>query len=286
MRYELLVTGLKGALFLEALPKALWPEKIYYYKVAGEVDEAHQRLISAVEKHSELVNPLQFQQPLGCNLVFALGWQYLLRDFSNLVVLHDSLLPRYRGFAPTVTALIRGEKKIGVTAILPNEEMDAGPIVAQHSVEIPPFTTAYRAFELIANSYVSCVRDVLEAGDDFRVNASNQNSEEATYSIWRDDEDFQVSWDRSAEEITRTINAVGYPYQGAKTCIDHRCLVLVRAEVRPNVSFEYRQVGKVWRIIDSNCADVICGSGLVRVWARWQDSVDSAVFTKIRTRMS
>ena len=286
MRYELLVAGLKGALFLEALPKALWPEKIYYYKVTGEVDEAHHRLISAVEKRSELVNPLQFQQPLECKLVFALGWQYLLRDFSNLVVLHDSLLPRYRGFAPTVTALIRGEKNIGVTAILANEEMDAGPIVAQHSVEIPPFTTAYRAFELIANSYVSCVRDVLGAGDDFRVNASNQNSEEATYSIWRDDEDFQVSWDRSAEEITRTINAVGYPYKGAKTCIDHRCLVLVRAEVRPNVSFEYRQVGKVWRIIDSNCADVICGSGLVRVWARWQDSVDSAVFTKIRTRMS
>ena len=57
MRYELLVAGLKGALFLEALPKALWPEKIYYYKVVGEVDEAHQRLISAVGRHSEFVNP-------------------------------------------------------------------------------------------------------------------------------------------------------------------------------------------------------------------------------------
>ena len=286
MRYELLVAGLKGALFLEALPKALWPEKIYYYKVVGEVDEAHQRLISAVGRHSEFVNPSQFQLPLKCKLVFALGWQYLIRDFSNLVVLHDSLLPRYRGFAPTVTALIRGEKKIGVTAMLPNEEMDAGAIVAQHSVEIPPFTTSYRAFEMIANCYVSCVRDVLEAGDNFRVNASDQNSEEATYSIWRDDEDFEVCWELSSDEITRTINAVGYPYQGAKTFIGHRCLVLVRAEVRPNVSFEYRQVGKVWRIIDSNCADVICGSGLVRVWARWQDSVDSAVFTRIRTRMS
>ena len=286
MRYEILVAGLKGALFLEALPKALWPEKIYYYKVVGEVDEAHQRLISAVGRHSEFVNPSQFQLPLKCKLVFALGWQYLIRDFSNLVVLHDSLLPRYRGFAPTVTALIRGEKKIGVTAMLPNEEMDAGAIVAQHSVEIPPFTTSYRAFEMIANCYVSCVRDVLEAGDNFRVNASDQNSEEATYSIWRDDEDFEVCWELSSDEITRTINAVGYPYQGAKTFIGHRCLVLVRAEVRPNVSFEYRQVGKVWRIIDSNCADVICGSGLVRVWARWQDSVDSAVFTRIRTRMS
>ncbi len=41
----------------------------------------------------------------------AIGWKWIIDDFDNLIVLHDSLLPNYRGFAPLVNMLINDEKK-------------------------------------------------------------------------------------------------------------------------------------------------------------------------------
>jgi len=40
---------------------------------------------------------------------FAIGWRWII-DISkvkNLIILHDSILPRYRGFNPLVSALFR-----------------------------------------------------------------------------------------------------------------------------------------------------------------------------------
>src|SRR5713101_10052442 len=50
-------------------------------------------------------------------LGIAISWRWLIGS-RNLIVLHDSLLPKYRGFNPLVSALINGETKIGVTAIV------------------------------------------------------------------------------------------------------------------------------------------------------------------------
>lgn len=41
---------------------------------------------------------------------FAIGWRWLIKDEKNLIVFHDSLLPKYRGFAPLVNCLINNEK--------------------------------------------------------------------------------------------------------------------------------------------------------------------------------
>jgi methionyl-tRNA formyltransferase len=48
--------------------------------------------------------------------VFALavGWRFMIQQEPRLVVFHDSMLPRYRGFAPLVNALVNGETEIGV----------------------------------------------------------------------------------------------------------------------------------------------------------------------------
>lgn len=40
---------------------------------------------------------------------FAIGWRWLIKDEKNLIVFHDSLLPKYRGFAPLVNYLINNE---------------------------------------------------------------------------------------------------------------------------------------------------------------------------------
>jgi methionyl-tRNA formyltransferase len=46
----------------------------------------------------------------------AISWRWMLK-VSNLIVIHDSLLPKYRGFSPLVNMLINGEDTLGVTVL-------------------------------------------------------------------------------------------------------------------------------------------------------------------------
>lgn len=71
------------------------------------------------------------------DLVFLVGWQYLVPDpTSQIIAIHDSLLPRYKGFSPTVNALINGEITIGVSAFIPNNQVGAGDVLAQELVNV------------------------------------------------------------------------------------------------------------------------------------------------------
>lgn len=286
MSYTLLVAGLKGAMFLEALPRHLQPSLIYYYKVAGEHDSAFQRLVSAAGSTAQLVDPKVFDLSTDNNLLVTVGWQYLVGNSRKLVVMHDSLLPRFRGFAPTVTALICGESELGVTALLASAEMDSGPILAQHSVSIDEFITIERAFEALTLCYVRCLTEVLSMSHELSSRAKSQDASKATYSIWRDDDDFQIRWSKSAEDIVRLVNAVGYPYAGAKTSLSNRELAVSKAELLKDLYFEDRQPGKIWQRHDFHSADVVCGTGVVRIWATWRDGDPAGVFNKLRLRLN
>src|SRR5438477_626426 len=65
-----------------------------------------------------------------------IGWQWLVIADGKTIVLHDSLLPRYRGFAPLVNSLINGEKEIGVSAFISTEGYDEGPLIRQEKINI------------------------------------------------------------------------------------------------------------------------------------------------------
>lgn len=49
---------------------------------------------------------------------------------------HPSLLPKFRGPSPVLSAILADERETGVSIMLLDEEMDHGPVVAQARVEI------------------------------------------------------------------------------------------------------------------------------------------------------
>lgn len=51
-------------------------------------------------------------------------------DIAPCINLHASLLPAYRGASPIQQALLNGDKETGVTAMLMEEGLDSGPILA------------------------------------------------------------------------------------------------------------------------------------------------------------
>src|ERR1700732_1168467 len=68
---------------------------------------------------------------VSAEYAIAVGWRGMIRGCRSLIVFQDSLLPRYRGFAPLPTALINGDEEVGVTALFGADEYDRGDIIAQ-----------------------------------------------------------------------------------------------------------------------------------------------------------
>jgi methionyl-tRNA formyltransferase len=50
--------------------------------------------------------------------------------------IHPSLLPKFRGPSPYVSAILADDRSTGVTLMLMAEKMDAGPVLAQARIEI------------------------------------------------------------------------------------------------------------------------------------------------------
>lgn len=161
----------------------------------------------------------------------AIGWRWLIKNPKNLIVLHDSLLPKYRGFATLVNMLINGENKLGVTAILADEGIDTGPIILQKSIKVSYPIKIEKAIEKISTKYAEIIVELFEMrrkGGQFFL--TKQDGTLATYSLWRDENDYFIDWNKPAREILRFIDAVGLPYMGAKSKIYDKGEVLIKID--------------------------------------------------------
>ncbi|MFD2552520.1 methionyl-tRNA formyltransferase [Bizionia sediminis] len=201
------------------------------------------------------------------NYSIAISWRWLIPDNkSKLIVLHDSLLPKYRGFAPLVNMLCNKEKEIGVTAIFASDEYDKGDIIAQASTRIKYPIKISKAIDLIAENYVEVVLNifsVLEKGNELV--AVKQDENKASYSLWRDEEDYRINWEKHSDDILNFINAVSSPYKGASTYINGKQKVrILEAELESDVEIENRDVGKVI-FLKNKFPVIVCGSGLLKL---------------------
>jgi len=95
--------------------------------------------------------------------------------------LHASLLPRLRGSSPIETAILRDERKTGVTIILMDELMEHGPILAQKVVEPAtwPISTSELATLLVTEGG-RLMAETLPRWIDGSIKAQGQNHAEAT----------------------------------------------------------------------------------------------------------
>lgn len=263
------VMSLKG---LEALRQAceVSVESIRYVVVGTDsnVEKDFSDDIIALARDMNLKHYLRGSEPpLKPNVyVFAISWRWMIsHPEKKLIIFHDSLLPKYRGFSPLVNMLINGENHIGVSAIFGAEQYDRGDILGQRSVAIEYPIKISEAIQLNILNFRYLVGDIISkivAGVELK--GSPQNDEVATYSIWRDDQDYRIDWTKSAHEISRFVDAVGFPYLGAETCAGGTSLRVLEVEVVDDLYCELRHAGKVM-FVDSGMPTVICGRGLLRI---------------------
>lgn len=218
------------------------------------------------------------------DLNIAIGWRWLLPTNIPLVVFHDSILPKYRGFNPLVTALINGDQEIGVTALFGAREFDKGDIIAQRICAIQYPIKIEQAIDLIANEYAFLLETVFEKYvDSIAIEALPQDEAEASFSLWRDEEDYKIDWTQDSVLIKRVIDALGFPYKGAYTTIDGTVVRILDAEVFEEVNIANRTPGKVL-FKEEDAYIIVCGKGLLKVKSFYSDSGEKIAFNKFRLR--
>jgi len=214
----------------------------------------------------------------------AISWRWLIADSASLIVIHDSLLPKYRGFNPLVTALINGDDTIGVTALFATEEFDGGNIIYQASVPVAYPITIAQAIDKVSACYIEVVRRICNDIMENRALPSVvQDETKATFSLWRDEKDYHLKWDQPAEVIKRTIDATGFPYRGAMALIDGTPVRIIEAEVGNDLVISNREAGKVI-FIKQAVPHVVCGSGILKILRMEDETQNTFTLTRVRNR--
>lgn len=190
----------------------------------------------------------QFWDSTAIDLMFAVSWRYMIpasvyqRARLGTFVFHDSLLPAYRGFAPTVWSIINGEDHTGVTLFEIAEHVDEGAVVAQKRVPIGPDDFITDVLERVTESYLELLEQNLEQLIQGTAPRSPQDELFATYTCRRLPEDNQIDWTASTASIYNLIRAVSRPYPGAFTYLGGEKMTIWSAKRLANPR---RYVGRV-----------------------------------------
>ncbi len=151
------------------------------------------------------------------------------------VNVHASLLPKYRGAAPIVWAILKGEEMTGVTTMMMDEGMDTGDILLQSEISIGEGETSESLHDRLAALGAQLLVETLrrmKAGDLPRI---AQDHSKATYAPPLKKEDGQIDWSKEAVEIDRQVRAFN-PWPGAFTVWNGQLLKIYRGEVRKGTS--------------------------------------------------
>lgn len=162
------------------------------------------------------------------DLLVVAGWYYLIPDVIRraarlgAIGVHASLLPRNRGGAPLVWAMINGEREAGVTVFHLASGVDDGDIVAQARFEITDADDIRSLIERATDRSAALLRDEVPrvlAGTAPRI---PQDHQAATVLPQRSPADGLIDWETlTARRAFDWIRAQTRPYPGAFTFLGY-----------------------------------------------------------------
>lgn len=217
-------------------------EEQFHPKIAAIAKEhAIPVFFSNETKPSDYATVLRQIKP---DVAFAIGWRYLIVKEAydippkGTLIIHDSLLPQYRGFAPMNWAIINGEKKTGVTLFHIAEGVDCGPIVDQLATEINLNDTAKTVDERIIALYEEIIVKNLPALANGTATKRPQDESLATYTCKRTPQDGEINWQQSAWQIYNLVRGLTHPFPGAYTTLRGKKIFIWDAEL-PTIKEKY-----------------------------------------------
>ncbi|HLC77313.1 MAG TPA: methionyl-tRNA formyltransferase [archaeon] len=179
------------------------------------------------------------------DVILELGWsqiispEILLIPKKGCIGVHASLLPKNRGAASLNWALIKGEKKTGVTLFYLAERPDDGDIIAQKEFaadERDDIETLHAKSDLAS---VELLMENMGAIRNDTVKRIPQDMKQVTYTPRRKPEDGVISWTRPSIEIYNWVRAQSHPFPGSFTFWKNKKLYVWRVKIS-----EYKSVSR------------------------------------------
>ena len=253
------------------------------FTVCSFKEEAHEPLFildiqqTTEQRGHRFINTTKVEQLAdNFDLILAISWRYMVPEFFyskarlGAFVFHDSLLPTYRGFSPTVWAMINRERYTGASLIRMAPEVDSGEIIGQIPVEISPLDYISDVMSRVTASYLVLIeRHIKDIANGIvrtmgvRLLRSSLGLEpwpSPSYCSKFLPDDARIDWNKTSEQIDALVRAYNRPYPGAFTKLsDNSALTIWRAQ-RVDRRYIGYIPGRVVAIVGGGL-DVACGGG-------------------------
>ena len=175
--------------------------------------------------------------------------------------LHGSLLPHFRGRAPTNWAVLKGATETGATLHEMVAKPDAGFITDQQAVPILPDDTAEQVFDKVcvaAEQVLWRSLPALMAGKPPRL---PNDLAAGSYFGGRKPQDGRIDWTQPAAQVYNLMRAVAPPYPGAFTDVGGERLVVARARrPLPSAKLMLNGLATGLHVVDGDIV-ALCGDG-------------------------
>ena len=196
----------------EAGIPVLQPEKVNTPEFLDELEALNADIHVVAAYAQKLPDRLLGMAPFGC------------------INVHPSLLPKYRGAAPMMAAILNGDKIGGVTIMKMAEKMDAGDILLQQEMPLAANETnaslEAKATELGGELLLKAIEGIA-AGT---IVPTPQNDSESTYVRQLSKEAGLIDFTEEAAVIERKIRAYD-PWPGTFTYLDGKTFKIYEAAV-------------------------------------------------------
>ncbi len=206
------------------------------------------------------------------NIMLVASWRYLIsteiytKPKLGTFVIHDSLLPKYRGFAPTPWAIINGEKETGATLFEISDELDAGDIIAQKSIEIHQGDYVSDVMHRVTQCYLNLLKENLNDLLQGNIKGLPQDHTLATFTCKRLPTDNEIDWSWPSIRIHNLIRGVSKPYPGAFSFLNGKKITVWSASLlKDPQKFIGRVPGRVVEFSKTGYTNVLTGDGVIQI---------------------
>jgi methionyl-tRNA formyltransferase len=148
---------------------------------------------------------------------------------------HGSLLPKYRGAAPIVWAMLKEEEMTGVTTMMLDEGMDTGAILLQRETPIGERETSETLHDRLSVLGAQLLLETVKGLKTAKIQPIPQDHSQATYAPPLKKEDGRIDWNKGSKEIDLQIRALN-PWPGAFTEWEGQLFKIYGGEIRERVS--------------------------------------------------
>lgn len=206
--------------------KVMQPEKIKAPSFIGGLEDTNPELIVVVA-YGKILPPNILTLPRrGC------------------INVHASLLPKYRGAAPIPWAIMKGEKKTGITTMLMDEGLDTGDILLREEIDIRHDDTAETLSKRLAETGAALLIETLKKIEEDSLKPLPQTGI-PSYAPPLRKEDGRIDWSGTAEDIYNFVRGM-YPWPCAYCYLKNERIKITKVKVLkgPGIAGRVENTGK------------------------------------------